>query len=115
MSVYRDKQRNTWFVVTRYKDWTGKAKQTTKHDAQRYESLFIDKKKDSTDILFKNFVEIYLESMEYRIKENTLMTKQNIFYHHIVPYLGEMKFWTKEEYLTFSRAMMNKEVMLAYK
>lgn len=109
MSVYRDKQRNTWFVVTRYKDWTGKAKQTTKHDAQRYESLFIDKKKDSTDILFKNFVEIYLESMEYRIKENTLMTKQNIFYHHIVPYLGEMKFWTKEEYLTFSRAMMNKE------
>lgn len=182
MSVYRDKQRNTWFVVTRYKDWTGKVKQTTKrgfrtkHDAQRYESLFIDKKKDSTDILFKNFVEIYLESMEHRIKENTLMTKQNIFYHHIVPYLGEMKldeitpkdiihwqdqvmkdnnykqtylktihnqlsalfnyavrfyglksnparlagnmgieevgemkFWTKEEYLTFSRAMMNKE------
>lgn len=115
MSVYRDKQRNTWFVVTRYKDWTGKAKQTTKrgfrtkHDAQRYESLFIDKKKDSTDILFKNFVEIYLESMEHRIKENTLMAKQNIFYHHIVPYLGEMKFWTKEEYLTFSRAMMNKE------
>lgn len=51
MSVYRDKQRNTWFVATRYKDWTGKAKQTTKrgfrtkHDAQRYESLFIDKKK----------------------------------------------------------------------
>ena len=127
-------------------------------------------------ILFKNFVEIYLESMEHRIKENTLMTKQNIFYHHIVPYLGEMKldeitpkdiihwqdqvmkdnnykqtylktihnqlsalfnyavgfyglknnparlagnmgkeevgemkFWTKEEYLTFSRALMNKE------
>lgn len=60
-------------------------------------------------ILFKNFVEIYLESMEHRIKENTLMTKQNIFYHHIVPYLGEMKFWTKEKYLTFSRAMMNKE------
>lgn len=60
-------------------------------------------------ILFKNFVEIYLESMEHRVKENTLMTKQNIFYHHIVPYLGEMKFWTKEEYLTFSRAMMNKE------
>lgn len=127
-------------------------------------------------ILFKNFVEIYLESMEHRIKENALMTKQNIFYHHIVPYLGEMKldeitpkdiihwqdqvmkdnnykqtylktihnqlsalfnyavrfyglknnparlagnmgieevgemkFWTKEEYLTFYRAMMNKE------
>lgn len=115
MFVYRDKQRNTRFVVTRYKDWTGKVKQTTKrgfrtkHDAQRYESLFIDKKKDCTDILFKNFVEIYLESMEHRIKENALMTKQNIFYHHIVPYLGEMKFWTKEEYLTFSRAMMNKE------
>lgn len=30
-------------------------------------------------------------SMEHRIKENTLMTKQHYFYHHIVPYLGEMK------------------------
>lgn len=29
--------------------------------------------------------------MEHRIKENTLMTKQHYFYHHIVPYLGEMK------------------------
>ena len=45
----------------------------------------------SVSILFKNFVEIYLESMEHRIKENTSMTKQNIFYHHIVPYLGEIK------------------------
>ncbi len=182
MSVYRDKQRNTWYSVLRYKDWTGKVKQTTKrgfrtkYDAQRYESLFIDKKKDSTDILFKNFVEIYLESMKNRLKENTFLTKQSIFYLKIVPYLGdmkldeitpkdilhwqdqimkdnnfkqtylktihnqlsaifnyavrfyglksnpariagnmgkeeltEMKFWTKEEYLTFSRAMMKKE------
>ena len=35
MSVYRDKQRNTWFVVTRYKDWTGKAKQTTKRGLEQ--------------------------------------------------------------------------------
>lgn len=143
---------------------------------KNFVEIYLESKKDSTDILFKNFVEIYLESMEHRIKENTLMTKQNIFYHHIVPYLGEMKldeitpkdiihwqdqvmkdnnykqtylktihnqlsalfnyavrfyglksnparlagnmgieevgemkFWTKEEYLTFSRAMMNKE------
>ena len=182
MSIYKDKQRNTWFVVSRYKDWTGKVKQTTKrgfktrYDAQRYELSFIDKKKDTTDILFKNFVEIYLESMEHRIKENTLITKQNIFKYQIVPYFGEMKldeitpkeiihwqnqimkdnnykqtylktihnqlsalfnyavrfyglknnparlagnmgkeevtemkFWTKEEYLTFSRSMMKKE------
>ena len=53
MSIYKDKQRNTWFVVSRYKDWTGKVKQTTKrdfktkYDAQRYELSFIDKKKDT--------------------------------------------------------------------
>ena len=97
MSIYKDKQRNTWFVVSRYKDWTSKVKQTTKrgfktrYDAQRYELSFIDKKKDTTDILFKNFVEIYLESMEHRIKENTLIIKQNIFKYQIVPYFGEMK------------------------
>lgn len=182
MGVYYDDKRNSWFVVTRYKDWTGKMRQTTKrgfrtkYDAQKYEFLFIDKKKDSTDILFSNFVEIYLESMENRIKENTMLTKIHIFETKITPYFGdmrldeitakdvihwqdqimkqedykptylktihnqlsalfnyavrfyglrsnparnagnmgkeevsEMKFWTKEEYLTFSRSMMKKE------
>lgn len=24
MPVYKDKKRGTWYIVTRYKDWTGK-------------------------------------------------------------------------------------------
>ena len=43
MPVYKDKSRGTWYVVTRYKDWTGKLRTTTKRgfkskvEAKRYE------------------------------------------------------------------------------
>ena len=43
MPVYKDKARGTWYVVTRYKDWTGKLRTTTKRgfkskvEAKRYE------------------------------------------------------------------------------
>lgn len=30
MPVYKDKKRGTWYIVTRYKDWTGKLRTTTK-------------------------------------------------------------------------------------
>ena len=50
MPVYKDKSRGTWYVVTRYKDWTGKLRTTTKRgfkskvEAKRYEVEFSEKK-----------------------------------------------------------------------
>ena len=46
MPVYKDKKRGTWYIVTRYKDWTGKLRTTTKRgfktkmDAKNYEIDF---------------------------------------------------------------------------
>ena len=43
--------------------------------------------------------------MSYGLKNNPARLAGNMGIEEV----GEMKFWTKEEYLTFSRAMMNKE------
>lgn len=187
MPVYKDKSRGTWYVVTRYKDWTGKLRTTTKRgfkskvEAKRYEVEFAEKKDNSLSMTFGSFVEIYMDSMEKRLKENTLQTKVAIIEKKILPYFkdkklceitptdviswqnemmkqttktdkefsptylktlhnqlsaifnyavryyglssnparvagnmgketnGEMQFWTKEEYMTFSKAMMKKD------
>lgn len=187
MPVYKDKARGTWYVVTRYKDWTGKLRTTTKRgfkskvEAKRYEVEFAEKKDNSLSMTFGSFVEIYMDSMEKRLKENTLQTKVAIIEKKILPYFqdkklceitpsdviswqnemmkqttktdkefsptylktlhnqlsaifnyavryyglssnparvagnmgketnGEMQFWTKEEYMTFSKAMMKKD------
>ena len=46
-----------------------------------------------------------LLNVSYGLKNNPARLAGNMGKEEV----GEMKFWTKEEYLTFSRAMMNKE------
>lgn len=187
MPVYKDKKRGTWYIVTRYKDWTGKLRTTTKRgfktkmDAKNYEIDFTEMKNNSLSMTFGSFVKIYMDSMQNRLKENTLLTKQTIIEKKLLPYFkdkklcditpkdviywqnemmkqtskkdkefsptylktvhnqlsaifnyavryyglkdnpariagcmgketnGEMQFWTKEEYMKFSKAMMKKD------
>lgn len=187
MPVYKDKKRGTWYIVTRYKDWTGKLRTTTKRgfktkmDAKNYEIDFTEMKNNSLSMTFGSFVKIYMDSMQNRLKENTLLTKQTIIEKKFLPYFkdkklcditpkdviywqnemmkqtsrrdkefsptylktvhnqlsaifnyavryyglkdnpariagcmgketnGEMQFWTKEEYMKFSKAMMKKD------
>lgn len=97
MPVYKDKSRGTWYVVTRYKDWTGKLRTTTKRgfkskvEAKRYEVEFAEKKDNSLSMTFGSFVEIYMDSMEKRLKENTLQTKVAIIEKKILPYFKNKK------------------------
>lgn len=56
MSVYKDKKYNTWRVVYRYVDWTGKMKQCqkrgfkNKRDAVKWEKETLDRLNGNTDI-----------------------------------------------------------------
>ena len=77
MSVYKDKKYNTWRVVYRYVDWTGKMKQCqkrgfkNKRDAVKWEKETLDRLNGNTDMTFASFVERYTEDMKPRLKENT--------------------------------------------
>lgn len=97
MPVYKDKNKGTWFVVVRYKDWTGKSKTTTKRgfktqkEAKTYEADFNLRKTDSLNMKFEDFYNIYIQSMENRIRLNTIIQKKYVFENKILPYFGDKK------------------------
>ena len=81
MSVHKDDSTNTWRVVYRYTDYTGKNKQSqkrgfaTKREALAWERENASKLETKLDMTFASFVEIYTEDMKKRVKENTWKTK----------------------------------------
>lgn len=116
MPVYKDKDRGTWYIVTRYRDWTGKLKTTTKRgfktklDAKRYEVEFQEMKNNSLSMTFESFVKIYMDSMENRLKENTLLTKRVIIEKKLLPYFKDMKLCdiTPTDVMHWQNEMMKK-------
>ena len=97
MAVYKDRSTNTWRVVYRYTDYTGKTKQTqkrgfsTKREAVAWERENSNKLETKLDMTFGSFVEIYSEDMKKRVKENTWMTKEHIIESKILPHFKNRK------------------------
>lgn len=97
MPVYKDQNKGTWFVVMRYTDWTGTRKTTTKRgfktqrEAKKYENDFIEKKSNNLNMKFDQFVNIYLNVMQKRVRENTFLSKKFVFDKKIIPYFKNKK------------------------
>ena len=97
MPVYKDTTQNTWRSVIRFTDWQGNRKQTqkrgfkTKHEAQAWEREQLAKTKADLDMTFGGFVELYLNDIKNRVKENTWLTKENIIQSKILPYFKNQK------------------------
>lgn len=83
-------------VQYRYKDWQGQVKKSTKRgfrtkrDAEIWLRTFLLRKSDDLDMRFSDFIELYREDMSVRLKENTMVTKNNILNTKILPYFGQM-------------------------
>ena len=97
MSVHKDDSTNTWRVVYRYTDYTGKTKQSqkrgfaTKREALAWERENASKLETKLDMTFASFVEIYTEDMKKRVKENTWKTKEHIIETKILPHFKKRK------------------------
>lgn len=95
MPVYKDKQTNTWFVQIRYKDFNGHSIQKkkrgfkTKKKALEYESRLKDNLEGSLSMIFKDFIDVYLEDMKHRWKPTTYSNRISKIKNWITPYLGE--------------------------
>lgn len=96
MQMYCEKDaKGKWFVQFSYVDWTGRRVRTTKRgfrtkrEAQEYYSKFITMRQGDMDMLFKDFVDVYLKDQNPRLKENTLVTKKYIISLKILPYFGD--------------------------
>ena len=75
-------------------DWTGTKKHVckrgfkTQREAKEYEHTFLDKQNITSDILFSNLVENYMEDMSHRLKPTTMENKRFIITGKLLPYFG---------------------------
>ena len=73
-----------WRCQFYYKDWQGVSHKKnkrgfkTKGEAEQWERDFLQQQQKNLDINFENFVHIYYEDMEHRLRENTMRTKKFI-------------------------------------
>ena len=97
MSVYKNKENGTWYVMTLYRDWTGAKKQkckrgfNTRREALEWEHKFLQQCTGDLNMTFEAFVEIYTNDLRVRLKESTWQTKENIIENKIIPYFGKRK------------------------
>lgn len=80
-----------------YKDWQGVSHKKNKRgfrakaEAEQWERDFLQQQQRNLDINFENFVQIYYEDMEHRLRENTMRTKKFIIDLKIIPYFKNKK------------------------
>lgn len=97
MPVYKDRERNTWYVKGRYRDWQGNSRWLTKRgfamkrDAVAWEAEFRMRQAADLDMPFGQFYQIYREDKGGRLKDSTWETKESIIEKRILPYFENMK------------------------
>lgn len=97
MAAYKDEERGTWYVSFHYTDWTDANKRkmkrgfATRKDALEWEHHFIAQQSENMDMTFGDFVVIYLEDMEKRLRESTMISKRYIINLKILPYFKDKK------------------------
>jgi integrase len=96
MSIYKDKNRGTWFCKFRYTDWQGNRKETTKRGfatkkaAKEWEEEYIRKASGTSDMSLQSLYDIYYEDRKKQVKASTLYTLDNFTRTYILPTLGAL-------------------------
>ena len=73
---------------------------------------FTEMKNNSLSMTFGSFVKIYMDSMQNRLKENTLLTKQTIIEKKFLPYFKDKKLCdiTPKDVIYWQNEMMKQKV-----
>ena len=97
MRAQKDPKTGKWLVQYRYTDWQGKRRKSTKRgflskkDAETWLCGFLLKAQADFHMKFSDFLQIYYEDMDLRLREYTMKIKRNIIDSKILPYFGEKK------------------------
>ncbi len=96
MSVTKDKKTGKWMSQVRVKDWKGeehhKKKRgfNTKKEAQDWEREFLSQISGSLGMTFQDFIQLYMQDMEKRLKPGTVANKKHLIEKKIVPAFGKI-------------------------
>lgn len=97
MPAYKDGPTGLWYANFYYTDWQGKKVHKKKRgfarkkDAQAWEEEFLRSSAGSCDMLFRDFVDIYFQDMEGRLRENTIRNKRYLVDEKILPFFGGLR------------------------
>lgn len=98
MPVYKDAERNTWYVDLKYKDeLSGKFKHhvkrgfKTQKEAKAYERDFMSVGKFDGGLTIGKLCELYLADIAVRLKPTTYHNQSKIVDKHILPYFSTVK------------------------
>lgn len=97
MSIEYDEKKKTYTVRYRYKDFTGKTRQTTKRgfrterEAIRFEREVKLQSTYSFTMTLSSFVELYLADLKPELRIRTYDNKVLKIKRHILPYFGDKK------------------------
>lgn len=95
MKAEKDKKTGKWLIQYRYTDWQGNRKKSTKRgfktkrEAEEWLRNFLTRHKADFNMKFEEFLKIYYEDMETRLREHTMRTKKYIIDLKILPYFGQ--------------------------
>lgn len=95
MPVFKDKERNTFYVKTYYTDYTGTKKQKLKRgfklqrEAKEWERSFLEKMQGTPDMTFQALYDLYIEDMGHRLRQTSIEGKKNVFKNRILPYFKD--------------------------
>lgn len=97
MKAEKDKKTGKWLIQYRYTDWQGNRKKSTKRgfktkkEAEEWLRKFLMKQKADFNMKFEDFLRMYYEDMETRLREHTMRTKRYIIDLKILPYFGQKR------------------------
>ena len=95
MPVYKDEERNTWYVKLSYTDYTGRTRQKMKRgfqlrrDALQWEREFLEQMSGAPTITLGALAETYLEDLKTHRKASTYRTTQSEVKIHVLPAFGD--------------------------
>lgn len=97
MKAIKDTKTGKWKVDYSYVDWQGSRKRSTKRgfntkrEAEEWGRSFLAQKQADVTMTFGDFIEVYYEDMEARLKEHTMINKRYVIDLKVLPYFKEMK------------------------
>lgn len=97
MKAQKDGTTGKWKIQYRYKDWQGNVKKSTKRgfntkrEAEEWLRSFLATQQSDFDMKFEDFLKLYYEDVEKRLREHTMRTKRYIIDLKVLPYFKKLK------------------------
>ncbi len=93
----KDVKTGKWKIQYYYKDWQGNLKNSTKRgfrtkkEAEEWVRSFLSQHQADFNMNFADFIEVYYDDVDARIKEHTMRTKKYIIDLKVLPYFKNMR------------------------